>query len=496
MTSFILPFSSALLLSLSFSSFNLWLFAWFGFIPLFISLEKKSLLQCFVSAYICGIVFWSLSIYWLIHVTLLGQVVLILYLAVYFGVFGCLFYLSRFFRPVLSLFFIPASWVLLEYLRGYLFTGFPWALIGFSQYRNLPVIQIADITGAWGVSFLVLLINAGFYLFMRKRLKRRILPVYICVLLLSLGYGFYRLSYKTPACADSQGVKISVLQGNIPQHLKWDRLSAGGILDSYLELTREAAKDNPSLVIWPEASVPFLWGQAGDEAQFSRVFSLAGQLKVDLLVGAVGVFGDSYFNSALFINNLGAPDAVYNKLHLVPFGEFIPFKDTFPFLQTIAPIGDIEPGREYTIFNHPVDFAVLICFEDLFPELSRKFVKRGARFLVNITNDAWYKEGSAAYQHFAASVFRAVENRVYLVRSANTGISGFIDPFGRLSSMVQDNSGKLIFVKGYSSKEFCLAAASRTVYNRYGDLFVLFCLLFVSCVLIISSGKQNSGISS
>jgi apolipoprotein N-acyltransferase len=139
---------------------------------------------------------------------------------------------------------------------------------------------------------------------------------------------------------------------------------------------------------------------------------------------------------------------------------------------------------------------VLICFEDLFPELSREFVRRGAKFLVNITNDAWYKEGSAAYQHFAASVFRAVENRVYLVRSANTGISGFIDPFGRLSSMVQDNSGKLIFVKGYSSKEFCLAAASRTVYNRYGDLFVLFCLLFVSCVLIISSGKQNSGISS
>ena len=134
---------------------------------------------------------------------------------------------------------------------------------------------------------------------------------------------------------------------------------------------------------------------------------------------------------------------------------------------------------------------MLICFEDLFPELSREFVKRGARFLVNITNDAWYKESSAPYQHFAASVFRAVENRLYLVRSANTGISGFIDPFGRPSSMVQDYSGRSSFIRGYSSKNIYLSSLGRTIYNRYGDWFILFCLLIDGWVVVFSLRKRK-----
>jgi len=487
----ILPILSAGLLSISFSSFNLWVFAWFGLIPLLISLERKTLLQSFINAYICGIVFWSLTIYWLIHVTLLGQVVLILYLAVYFGVFGCLIYLSRSYSSGLLLFFIPSSWVLLEYVRGYLFTGFPWASLGLSQYRNLPVIQIADITGAWGVSFLVALVNAGFYLAWRKRLKAKALCVCLCLLFLSLGYGFYRLSLKPELRADNQWCKVSVIQGNIPQDLKWDKPSAAGILGTYITLTEAVAQDGPGLIIWPEASMPVLWGDESAAAQFSQVFSLTRQLNTNLLLGVVSRFGDAYFNSALFINNLGEPEKIYNKLHLVPFGEFVPFKDTFPFLQSIAPIGDIEPGKEYTIFDQPANFGVLICFEDLFPELSREFIKRGARFLVNITNDAWYKESSAPYQHFAASVFRAVESRVYLVRSANTGISGFIDPSGRLSSMVQDPSGSLSFIRGYSSKNIYLSSSGRTIYNRYGDRFILLCLLFDGWVIMFSLRKRK-----
>ncbi len=491
MSEVILSILSAGLLSFSFSSFNLWLFAWFGFIPFFIALENKSLFRSFIIGYLCGIFFWSLTIYWLIHVTLLGQIVLILYLAVYFGVFGCLVYLFRSLSPGVLLFFMPSSWVLLEYLRSYLFTGFPWALAGFSQYKNLPVIQIADITGSWGVSFLVVLLNVGFYLFLRKRIKAKIFLICVCMLFLSLAYGFCRLSYKPGLPSDKEWLKVSVVQGNIPQDLKWDKQAAAGILNNYIELTSAAAKDEPGLIIWPEASVPALWGEDAADAQFAQVFSLAGRLKINLLVGAVSRSGEAYFNSALFINNLGQPERIYNKLHLVPFGEYIPFRNTFPFLQTIAPIGDIEPGREYTIFNQPADFAVLICFEDLFPELSREFIKRGARFLVNITNDAWYKRSSAPYQHFAASVFRAVENHVYLVRSANTGISGFIDPFGRLSSIVQDATGKNSFVKGYSSQNICLAPIRRTIYNRYGDLFVIFCLLLDSCVIISFLRKRK-----
>ena len=478
----VLAILSAILLSLSFSSFNLWLFAWCGFIPLFIALENKSLRLTFIIAFFWGVVFWSLCIYWLIHVTLLGQIVLILCLAIYFGLFGCIIYFSRFFSVYCRLFFLPASWVLLEYLRSYLFTGFPWALIGLSQYKNLPIIQIADITGAWGVSFLVVLVNAALYLILRKQSRGKVSLICAVILFLSLIYGFYKLSYKPDFSGERKSLKISVVQGNIPQHLKWNKQAVDFILNNYKELTVAAAKDNPDLIIWPEASVPGVWGQDG--AEFAQVFSLASQQNTNLLVGAVSYLKQNYFNSALFINKTGKLVATYNKLHLVPFGEYIPLKNIFPFLETFAPIGDIHPGSEYIIFKQPANFGVLICFEDLFPELSREFIKRGARFLVNITNDAWYKEGSAPYQHFAASVFRSVENRIYLARAANTGISGFIDPAGRILGVVQNAQGKEIFVKGYYSQSIYLAAGKRTIYNRYGDFFVIFCLLLDTGVII------------
>jgi len=491
MSQVIFPILAASLLSLSFSSFNLWLFAWIGFIPLFIVLENKSLLRSFMIGYFCGVIFWSLTIYWLVHVTLLGQIILILYLAIYFGVFACVVYAARSLSPEAFLFLLPVNWVILEYLRSYLFTGFPWALIGFSQYRNLPIIQIAELTGAWGVSFLVVLINLLFYLILRKLLKARFILIAILILSLSLIYGFFRLNYKPGLSSNKELLKVSVIQGNIPQDLKWNKQAAVEILNSYAELTSLAAKDGSHLIIWPEASVPALWGEESADAQFAQVFSLAGQLNTSLLVGAVSRSGDTYFNSALFINEFGQLEKIYNKLHLVPFGEYVPFKKIFPFLETIAPIGDIEPGKEYAIFSRPISFSVLICFEDLFPELSREFVKKGARFLVNITNDAWYKQGSAAYQHFAASVFRAIENRVYLVRAANTGISGFIDPFGRLLSIVKDTEGRIIFVKGYRSQNIYLAPIRRTFYNRYGDLFVLLCLLLDSGATIFFLRKKK-----
>lgn len=476
---------SAVSLSLSFSSLNLWLPAWFGFIFLFVSLEKKSLSRSFFTAYLCGVVFWCICVYWLAHVTLLGQAVLILYLAVYFGAFGCLVYLSRRASPAFALFFIPAGWVLLEYARAYLFTGFPWALLGHSQYNNLAVIQFSDITGCWGVSFLLVLVNTGVYLFWRRRLSAKGLLVCICVLFLSLGYGLYRLNYhgrQVPAAG--RQVKISVVQGNIPQDLKWDIRASGAILDNYIGLTEEAARENPDLIIWPEASVPFFWGEAAAIEEYRKIFSLAQRADTSLLVGAVSNFGDDYFNSALFVDNLGRPGQIYNKLHLVPFGEFVPLKNVFPFLESIAPIGDIQAGKERTVFSRPAKFSVLICFEDLFPELSRQFIKEGAVFLVNITNDAWYKKSSAPYQHLAASVYRAVENRVYLVRAANTGISGFIAPSGEISSMICEGRGKCVFTRGYAVALIPVVSHSPTFYNRFGDLFVLLCFLFEIWVLI------------
>ena len=485
----LLSILSAALLILSFPQANFWILAWVGFVPLFFALENKSGGTAFLLSFLTGVVFWSGVIYWLVHVTLLGTIVLILYLALYFGIFGfviCRYRAAESFN--LRIIFISSLWVLLEYVRGDLFTGFPWALLGYSQYLNLPVIQIADITGAWGVSFIVMSVNAAVYLFLsnplifREKFKKS--SVIVFCLALTLIYGYLTLYYKpwetNSLLAD---YRISVVQGNIPQEFKWNEQYTGFTLRKLSALTRIAAGDEPDLIIWPEAAAPGILGE--DDWVFRDIKSLAVEIKVPLLTGAVVKDNNSYFGSAILINRSGVISQRYDKIHLVPFGEYIPLKETFPFLKTIVPIGDIEKGKDYTIFELmkspnlriPHKFAVLDCFEDVFPEIAREFVRRGAGFLVNITNDAWYKETSAPYQHLQASVFRALENRVYLARSANTGVSGFISPEGKIISLVSDKNNNNIFVEGFDTKDISSSYKITSFYTKFGDLFVVACFL-------------------
>jgi len=404
---------------------------------------------------------------------------MIFYLALYFGLFGLIIRPCTKHSTFYTLIFIPSVWVLLEYIRGHLFTGFPWALLGYSQQLNLPAIQLADITGAWGVSFLVMFINVAIVEIIwsiKNNLKDRFkitLILSIAVLVLSLGYGYFRITDKYVYNQKSGIMKISVIQGNIPQELKMDERYSGFTLAKYLKLSRLAAKDDPQMIVWPEAAAPGILGE--DDQIYEEILSLAKEIKTPLLIGAVVKESDDYFGSALFINASGAITRRYDKLHRVPFGEYIPLKNIFPFLEKVVPIGDIKKGKEYTIF--PSGFAVLDCFEDVFPELAREFVKRGARFLVNITNDAWYKETSAPWQHLQASVFRAVENRVYLARAANTGVSGFIAPTGKIISLVRDKTGNSIFVDGFATQYIFMPESIRSFYTRYGDIFILFCLI-------------------
>ncbi|MDI6758453.1 MAG: apolipoprotein N-acyltransferase [Candidatus Omnitrophota bacterium] len=474
-------FVGAILLVLSFSHLAYcWIFAWFGFVPLFFAVKGKSLTKTFLLFYLAGIIFWTGIIYWLIHVTLLGTIFLILYLALYFGFFGLFYalYAARY-----TLIIVPCFWVLLEYIRSYLFTGFPWALLGYSQYLNLPVIQIADVTGALGVSFLVMIANVLVYLVVSrwplvvsKKWKYILTILVIC---LSIVYGYFRI-YEVRCAKDDVRMKISVIQGNIPQELKWDISSRSYILDRYIQLTKKAACRKPELIIWPEASAPGLLGE--DDWGIEDIFNLGKEIKTPLLIGSVIKDGQKYLNSALLINKEGGIAGRYDKLHLVPFGEYIPFKELFSFLQTVVPIGDITAGKDYTVLELAgslTKFSVLICFEDLFPEISRRFVQKGADFLINITNDAWYKKTSASGQHLQASVFRAVENRLYLARCANTGISGFIMPTGKIISRVKDNLGRDIFVSGIDTQEIKASKKPLTFYTRYGDVFILVCFLFV-----------------
>lgn len=469
---------SALLLVLSFPNFNIEFLAWFGFIPLFFALRNKSKLEAFFLAYLTGIIFWLGTIYWLIHVTLPGMIILVLYLALYFGIFGLIIKSYELRVKRYAVLFIPSAWVLLEYVRSHLFTGFPWALLGYSQYLNLPVIQIADITGAWGVSFLIIMVNVWIYSVIGYRLSaigekpKYLLPI-LCILII-LPYGYYKI-HRAASSEQRAALKISVIQGNIPQELKWNPVSKDFIIDKYSALTSHAAGDKPDLIIWPEAALPVVLEE--EPLYYEKVRAVAQRIKTPLLLGAVTWRDRLYYNSALLVSSEGSLLGRYDKLHLVPFGEYIPLRKMLRFLETIVPIGDFTPGKEHTLFSLSAKFSVLICFEDLFPELSRNFAKRGANFLVNITNDAWFKETSSPYQHLQASVFRAVENRLYMVRSANTGVSGFIAPSGKIISLVADKSGRNIFVDGYKTEEISVGEKKLSFYTRYGDIFVLLCIL-------------------
>lgn len=498
---------SGLLLMLPFPNFNLSFFAWFGFVPLFFALKNKRKLQSFFLAYLAGAIFWSGIIYWLVHVTLPGTILLILYLALFFGIFGLVISVFGLPSSVFSLIFIPSVWVLLEYLRSHLFTGLPWVLLGYSQYSNLPVIQIADITGAWGISFLVMMVNVLIYYFISYPYsiateKRKYLFTFLCIAIAFI-YGYYRMLGIGVGSQELGAVKTSVIQGNISQELKWDPRNKDVIINKYINLTAQAAKDRPDLIIWPEASLPCILGQEGDPCyyEYEKINKFIKKINIPLLLGTVNVNGDflssNYYNSALLISGEGKLLKEYHKIHLVPFGEYIPLKKFLPFLQTVVPIGDITAGGEYTIFKletsnskPQANFAVLICFEDLFPELSRQFVKKGAHFLVNITNDAWYKRSPAAQQHLQASVFRTVENRVYLARAANTGVSGFISPTGKIISLVQDESLNEIFVDGFATGDIFMPQWPQSFYTRYGDIFVGICFIFVVYYAIFTFKKK------
>jgi apolipoprotein N-acyltransferase len=513
--------SSGILLVLSFPDFNLWILAWLAFVPLFLVIENKTKARAFLLSYLTGVIFWAGTIYWLVHVTLGGTVLLVLYLALYFGIFGLFASIPYSLPTTYYLLSIPSLWVLLEYIRSHLFTGFPWALLGYSQYLNLPAIQIADITGAWGVSFLVMMVNVFIYKIMRlascvmrhescvmhqaPEAKKRfsavqyILPVLLVSL--TLVYGFYKL-YKaqdprlTTHDPRPKTLRISVIQGNIPQNLKWDQRARDFIMDRYFALTIQSVKDNPDLIIWPEAAIPVVLED--EPGYYERVVDFARGIRRPLLAGAPTLRGIAYYNSALLIGGSGQLINKYDKLHLVPFGEYVPLRNIFRFLEAVVPIGDFTRGKVYTVFTLPTTydllpakFSVLICFEDLFPELSRQFVRRGADFLVNITNDAWYKKTSAAAQHFQASVLRAVENRVFLVRAANTGISGFINPKGEAVGLVRDSEGREIFTAGYATREVSVLKKGLSFYSRCGDFFIAVCFLFLLYGIIIGSKNKS-----
>lgn len=497
---------SGVLYSSAFPPFEVSILAWFSLVPLLFVVKKSDSRESFWFSYLAGIVCWSCILYWLHNVTVPGTIVLILLMSIVWALFGLM--ASIIFKYSINLFLLAFLWIVLEYIRSHLFTGFPWALLGYSQYKNINLIQIADLTGAYGVSFLIVIFNAAFYAFL-SRSKRRISYMMVALLfvIVATSYGIYRLSHFS-----SWGKpRISVIQGNIPQEAKWDERFSEEILDKYTALTREAAKDAPDLIIWPETSYPYLVEEEATYAQ--EVRNLSTELTLPILAGIVYRRGDVFYNSAVLFEDKKETFEVYDKLHLVPFGEYVPFERYITTFRKYIdkPIGNFDKGRKYTLFplrtlristNSRAEimrdlsfykFGVLICFEDIFPYLSRNFVQDGAQFLVNITNDAWFGPTAAPRQHLQASVFRAVENRVPVIRAANTGISCFIDPNGRVIEKLE-KGGKDIFVSGFSTSTVNVVS-SRSYYTVYGDVFIYFCTFMLLFILIAEGlpGRKLEG---
>lgn len=492
---------SGVLYSSAFPPLEFSILAWFSLVPLFFVIRKSSSKEAFWFSYLAGVVSWGIILYWLHNVTVPGTIVLILLLAVTWGLFGVV--AKIIFKYSINLFLLAFIWIVLEYLRSHLFTGFPWALLGYTQYKNINLIQIADLTGAYGVSFLIVIFNSAFYAFLSRSKKRvSYMMVALLFIIASTSYGIYRLGQFT-----SWGKpRISVVQGNIPQEAKWDGRFSREIIDKYTSITKEAAKTDPDLIIWPETSYPYLVEQ--EEGYPQEIGSLASELNLPILAGIVSRKGNDFYNSAvLFEKDKSFPEE-YEKLHLVPFGEYVPFERYITTFREYIdkPIGNFNKGCEYTLF--PIKtirsssnskgeimrevsfykFGVLICFEDIFPYLSRNFVQNGAQFLVNITNDAWFGRTSAPRQHLQASVFRAVENRVPVIRAANTGISCFIDPNGRIIKTLE-KEGEDIFVSGFATSEVNIVPI-RSYYTVYGDAFLYFCT-FMLIVILLAEGLPS-----
>lgn len=487
---------SGLLLALSFPKPGLSILAWMAFLPLLYAVRDRSPQSSFKLGFLSGFVAYAGIFYWLnIVMTTYGKLptllssLLTLLMAAYMALFlATAIGLTRFaeHHDVPQLFTFPCLWVALEYVRAYLLSGFPWASLGYSQYRTLPLIQIADIAGVYGVSFLIILVNI--FLFQLWRWVRGkdganypflATAASVSLLLLSLFYGFISLNHDTTGAE----IKVALAQGNIPQDIKWNPAFQEETVAIYERLSRQTAGSGAQLIVWPESSLPFFFQK--ENAYSKRITSLAQELNSYLIVSSPALEYDPgkerLLNSAFLIAPDGATLGRSDKVHLVPFGEYVPLAAFLPFVKKMVQgIGDFSPGEQASplaaLFGK---LGVLICFEGIFPEISREYVRSGAGLLVNITNDAWFGDSSAPYQHLSMTVFRAVENRVPLVRSANTGITAFIDSRGHIQGMTR------LFQETVLTGTVRLGD-ERSFYTSYGDVFAWCCSLATLAVVVLA----------
>lgn len=501
---------SGLLLAAAFPKLDLSWCAWFALLPLLMAIREVTPGQGFRLAITAGLAHYSALLYWLVHtmhtygyLPIYQSVIILIVMATILSVFwGCLGWFSAAtIKTPNKLWLFPVVWTALEYMRSFIFTGFPWGFLGHSQYKHLFVIQISDIIGVYGISFLIAAINTSIFIcfasFFKYRwnnipIKSRTVGISLlaggAMLTATLAYGQYRVNMIDQALQKAAKVKIALIQGNIDQSIKWETAFQNYTVKRYKRLSRTSLSDTPDLIVWPETATPFYFTY--DKELTQKVMAGVKKSKTAFLIGSPSVVlkkGDvEYYNSAYLVDKSANIIDKYDKVHLVPFGEYVPLKKYFPFVgKMVEQIGDFRSGKKGGILKwREGNLGIQICYEIIFPELSRAMVKNGADILINITNDAWFGATSAAYQHFAMTVFRAVENKRAIARSANTGISGFVDPVGRILSTTPIYEEKVLTRSVSMLKE-------TTIYTRFGDLFAGVCL-FLTMIIVITGIFQTT----
>ena len=483
--------------------------------PLLAALGGVSLRRAFALGWVCGVVYFTGTLYWITWVmavygdlqpvvATLVNGLLIVYLALFPAVFAVVVRRLVVSYGPRALLVSPLVWVSTELGRTYLLTGFPWVLLGYSQVTVLPVAQAASVFGVYGLSGLVAAVSATIaYATTVGSAFRRTLPLFAVLFLIFAiaGWGSFRVA-RGELAGGGTAVRVALVQGNVEQRQKMaaaagDRRSATDIFDDYLRMTREAIAQGTDLIVWPESATPFIFETERTAAEPIR--RIARDARVPILFGSDQIAGGvptRYYNSAYLVRADGSTGEAYRKMHLVPFGEYVPLRRLLFFAAPLVEaVSDFSAGESpvlMSIQGHLISTA--ICYEVVYPDLVRRFVAAGSELLTTITNDAWFGNTSAPYQHFAQASMRAIENGRYLIRAANTGISGVVDPYGRV--LVESRLFEPAVVTGtvYYRTE-------RTLYTRIGDAFAYFAALATVALLLfrisdfrlkIGNGRQSS----
>jgi apolipoprotein N-acyltransferase len=538
---------SGLLYTGCFAPFNLAWLCWIALTPLIAAIwfsgreSRLPWLRNLLLGYVAGLAFFWTALSWLTTVTVLGWFVLAFYMAIYFALWA---WFCGLLRPretkkqsvattkwdemlaqarsaaapprspwtkstnnLLLAFVLAAAWITHEWLRGWVFSGWGWNGLGVALHDNWPLIQIVEFTGVAGLSFMVAFANVILVTTVRRLiLEARThaprphfdLTLTMAAIVGVLTFGLRAGQVSTP----TKPLRVAAVQSNVPQNQKFDPQFTRKIFDQFRHLSEIALRSNspPDLLIWPESSMP--GPVLAEQENYRFVMNLTASAESDLLLGTIDEENGDVYNAALLVSDGGERVQVYRKLHLVPFGEYVPGRHRVPLLARIVGDqvpGDFKAGKEYTVFaltTGDVQVAPLICFEDTIGELTRQFVlpsetNPGANLLVDITNDGWFLHSAGSHQHLANAIFRCVETRRPMVRAANTGVTCFINQFGRVTQMLRDETGST-FTEGVLTGEIKVPTEHElTFYTRHGELFAKFCAVITLLAILAASAIRR-----